>query len=85
MNFSDWAGVVSKCKVFVSTDTGALHCATALKIPVVAVYESSTYDHCSEQWKPWMVEFKSIKKETPSEVSELAVSYIDFLLKSKEG
>ncbi len=82
MNFSDWAGIVSKCNVFVSTDTGALHCATALNIPVVAVYESSTFDHCSEQWKPWKVNFKSIKKEKPNEVNDLVVSSIKYLLKS---
>lgn len=66
MPFSDWAAFVSRCSAFVSTDTGALHCAAALGVPVAAVYEPSTFDHCSAQWAPWMVRSKILRKPDPA-------------------
>ncbi len=61
-SFSDWAAVISKCSVLVTTDTGALHCAAAMQTPPVCLYEASTFEHCSSQWAPWKIKSKILKK-----------------------
>ncbi len=53
--FGRWAGLLQKCRLVVSPDTGSLHLAAALGKPVVALYERDTFNHCSSQWSPWKV------------------------------
>jgi ADP-heptose:LPS heptosyltransferase len=53
--FGRWSGLLQECRMVISPDTGSLHLATALKKPVVALYEKDTFNHCSTQWAPWKV------------------------------
>ena len=65
LSFRVWAALIGCCACYISPDTGALHCATAMKIPVLAVYESSTFLHCSQQWAPWKVHTIIVRKDIP--------------------
>lgn len=65
LSFKDWCELISGAQTLISPDTGAVHVAAALQTPVVVAYEESTYDHCSVQWKPWMVEHRSLVKRAP--------------------
>lgn len=65
-SISKWAATIGTCSVFISPDTGSLHCASAMSVPVVAVYENKTYTHCSSQWAPWKVPYESIRKREPA-------------------
>jgi ADP-heptose:LPS heptosyltransferase len=64
--FKKWAALIGRCHVFLSTDTGALHCAVAMKVPVLAVYEESSFNHCSRQWAPWNNPGVVLKKDMPA-------------------
>lgn len=63
--FHKWCELIGGARVLVSPDTGAVHVAAALDTPVVVAYEEETYAHCSVQWKPWMVEHRSVIKRDP--------------------
>jgi len=62
-SFCNWANDIAATDLFISTDTGALHCAVALGKKVVAVYEDFTFEHCSTQWAPWMVKNEVVRKK----------------------
>jgi heptosyltransferase II len=66
LSFRKWAALVGHCGIFITTDTGALHCAVAMKVPVLAVYEAGSFSHCSQQWAPWKCPGLVIRKETPA-------------------
>jgi len=67
LSFKRWAGLIAQCNVFFSPDTGALHCATALGVPVIAVYEAKSFEHCSQQWAPWKVPNVIVRKGNPED------------------
>jgi len=78
--FRKWAALVGCCSVFLTTDTGALHCAVAMKVPVLAVYEDRTFDHCSRQWSPWQSPGLVFRKTLPGEtIAALAAGVRTFL------
>ena len=80
LSFPDWAKEISTTDLFISTDTGALHCAVALGKKVIGIYEDSTFDHCSSQWAPWMVESEIIRKKKPDVTIKNIVDNIRKLL-----
>ncbi|NDD30429.1 MAG: lipopolysaccharide heptosyltransferase family protein [Proteobacteria bacterium] len=65
LSFSQWAGLLGGARIALSGDTGAVHVAAAMRTPVVAVYEDATYDLCSQQWSPWMVAHRKVRKGAP--------------------
>ncbi len=74
-SFREWAELIGSASVLVSPDTGAVHLAAAMGTPVVVAYEASTYEHCSQQWAPWMVESRSVVKGSPARtLSELLIA-----------
>ncbi len=74
-SFRDWAELIGSACAVVSPDTGAVHLAAAMGTPVVVAYEAATYEHCSRQWAPWMVESRSVVKGSPSRtLSELLIA-----------
>jgi len=75
-----WAGLLAQCKIVVSPDTGSLHMAAAMKRPVVAIYDSKTFVHCSSQWAPWQVPHISICKQSPARTQTEIVDAIRKLL-----
>ena len=61
-----WAALFSRCDAIISPDTGSLHLAVALGRPVVAVYETRKFAHCSSQWAPWQVRHAIVRREAPA-------------------
>lgn len=64
-SFRNWASLIGCCRLFLSTDTGSLHCAAAMGVPVVCIYEDKTFEHCSQQWSPWKVRNMMVRKGEP--------------------
>lgn len=72
LRFQEWCQLIGESRLLVSPDTGAVHVAAALQTPVVVAYEESTFDHCSVQWRPWMVKHRAlVKGSAESSVSEI--------------
>ena len=80
---SRWAALLSLCDAVVSPDTGSLHLAVALARPVVAMYESDNFTHCSAQWAPWQVPSASIRRGTPAATLPLFVAEVLRLIDRK--
>jgi len=55
------AGLVSKCKIVVSPDTGPAHMAAALKVPVIALFGPTS----PERWAPRGAECRVLRQELP--------------------
>ena len=60
-----WGALLSCCNVVISPDTGSLHLAVALGRPVIAMYESDSFSHCSSQWAPWQVPAAIVRRSAP--------------------
>jgi len=60
-----WAGVLGAARCVVSTDTGAVHVAAARGTPSVVAYQPEQYDLCSQQWAPWGVPYRALRKTGP--------------------
>jgi len=67
MSVCEWAAVLGAARIALSADTGGIHVAAAMRTPVVAAYEQSTYHLCSQQWAPWMVPHRKVCKANPAE------------------
>ncbi|MFC2172737.1 glycosyltransferase family 9 protein [Acidobacteriota bacterium] len=59
--FGKWTALLSCCEAVISQDTGSLHLASALGLPVVAVYSRSNFALNSAQWAPWKVPHRIVK------------------------
>ena len=80
--FRDWCELLGGARLLVSPDTGAVHVAAALGTPVVVAYEESTFEHCSQQWKPWLVEHRAVVKSGPERTLPALIQGVESLLKS---
>ena len=65
LRFEEWCQLIGESRLLISPDTGAVHVAAALGTPVVVAYERESYDHCSVQWRPWMVDYRALAKGQP--------------------
>ncbi|MDQ7824163.1 MAG: glycosyltransferase family 9 protein [Candidatus Eremiobacteraeota bacterium] len=79
--FRQWAALIGRCSIFFSTDTGSLHCAAAMGVPTVCLYEKRTFTHCSQQWAPWKIPAVIIEKDDPSGTIERLIEGCKKLLK----
>lgn len=52
-------GIMAHCTLFVSNDSGLMHCATALQIPTVAIFGYTSHVHT----KPWSQNSVVVRKE----------------------
>lgn len=52
-------GIMAHCTLFVSNDSGLMHCATALQIPTVAIFGYTSHVHT----KPWSQNSIVVRKE----------------------
>ncbi len=80
MGFDEWVAVLGRARAVLSCDTGAVHLAAAQKTPVVVAYEPATFNLCSQQWKPWGVEHRQLKKEEPRATIPLLAAAVKELL-----
>ena len=69
LSFGQWAGLLSLCGVILTRDTGSLHLAAALGVPLVAIYEKGSFQHNAQQWAPWKVPHFSIEAGEVGETS----------------
>lgn len=83
LRFDEWCRLIGEARALVTPDTGAVHVAAALGTPVVAVYEPDSFEHCSVQWRPWMVEHRQIRKLAPEDTLEEIISSVAGLLERR--
>lgn len=79
-SFREWAETIARADLLISPDTGAVHLAAAVGTPVIVAYEASTYEHCSRQWSPWMVESRSLIKGDPASTIEQVLAALEELV-----
>lgn len=60
-----WAAALGAARCVVSVDTGAVHVAAARGTPSVVCYQPEQYDLCSQQWAPWGVPYRALRKTGP--------------------
>ncbi len=65
-DFHLWAALLREAAVIVTPNTAAVHLASAVGRPVVAVYPAARYDVNSREWAPWMVPCRVLKKDEPA-------------------
>ncbi len=60
-NLKGTAALIKMCKIFICNDTGLMHVASAMKVPIVAIFGSTLY------WKnyPWNTKHIIIRKNLP--------------------
>lgn len=58
-----WAAALERCSVVVTVDTGATHVASAVGVPVVAVFEREYFRLSSQEWAPWQVPSVALCKQ----------------------
>jgi ADP-heptose:LPS heptosyltransferase len=80
-----WTALVASAGLVVSTDTGALHLASATHRPVVGVYARRRFHVLSRQWGPWMVPNRVIRKQAGAPgVEEIAAAAAALLAETRE-
>jgi ADP-heptose:LPS heptosyltransferase len=65
-DFPTWAAVLGQSAVIVTPNTAAVHLASAVGRPVVAVYPAERYAVNSREWAPWMVPCRVLMKDQPT-------------------
>lgn len=56
-----WAALLSRCRLFISWDTGAIHVAAAQGVPVVDLFPSRGFEYCSRRFGPWGVPHRCLR------------------------
>lgn len=80
-SFAEWASAVKQMTLLIAPDCGGLHLASALKVPVAALYLPETYNLCSQQWAPWMVPHLKIKLRDYKNTSRELCTGVEGMLK----
>ena len=55
-----YGAVLAGCRALVSPDGGAVHMASAVGTPVVALFPERHAAHCVRRWRPWAVEHRVV-------------------------
>lgn len=59
---TDYADELATCSYLVSIDTGAVHVASAMGVPVVDVFPQQGAHHTVPRWRPWMTPHRVVLK-----------------------
>lgn len=62
VNLAELIALIAKLKLFIGVDSGPMHIAAALKIPVVAIF--ATKKIRPAEWGPWQTQNVIIRKES---------------------
>jgi heptosyltransferase-2 len=80
LDFRGWASVLGHASLVITHDTSAVHVASALCRPVVAVYERKRYLVQSQHWAPWFVRHRVLRKTDPPATTRDVVDAAESLL-----
>ncbi|MGH7706515.1 MAG: glycosyltransferase family 9 protein [Vulcanimicrobiaceae bacterium] len=72
--FAQWAAVFEKSRIVITVDTGATHVASAVRRPVVVLFEDRYYDLASREWAPYHVPAVCLRKPPDITPASLARS-----------
>jgi ADP-heptose:LPS heptosyltransferase len=80
LTIKQWAAVISKVKVFLSTDTGVVHVASAVKVPVISIFKMSKKD-LKSRWTPYSpANVSLLREENPKNYMEATLKLQEELL-----
>lgn len=65
LSLGRWGALLSRASVCVSTNTGAIHLAAAVKTPVAAIFEPEFFAYHARRWRPWQVPCAVLRKDDP--------------------
>lgn len=65
LELMQWAALISRCRVLVSMDTGAVHLAAAVDTPAAVVFPEKNFVHASSRWSPWQVPHRILRRPAP--------------------
>ncbi len=63
LSFQQWAALISRADLCLSTNTGAVHLAASQKTPVLAIFESQFFNYHKQRWCPWKVPYAILRKD----------------------
>lgn len=66
---TELAGILKKCKLLISGDSGPVHLACAVNTPVIAIFRNDLPGKTAKRWGPWQVQSKVIEKSNLSDIS----------------
>lgn len=78
--FHRWAAVFERARVIVTVDTGATHVASAVRRPTVVAFEHRYFRLNSQEWAPYGVPSRLVRKpvsETPQELAQFRGEVLD--------
>ena len=61
-SLTDYAREVASCSYLISIDTGAVHVAAAMGVPVIDVFPQDGAHHTVPRWRPWMTPHRVVLK-----------------------
>lgn len=82
--FEEWTAALRACRVLITMDTGAVHVAAALGVPVVDVFARQGAAHCVPRWKPWQVPHRVVLRGHGDDETEAARVRQDILRASAD-
>jgi ADP-heptose:LPS heptosyltransferase len=69
MALKQLAALLKKCRLLISGDSGPVHLACAVNIPVIAIFRSDIPAKCVRRWGPWGEGHMVIEKNNLSDIS----------------
>jgi len=70
------AALLANLDCLVSWDTGVVHLATAVGVPVVDLFPARDYDYCVQRWGPWSALSITLPQHEPQASSQILVDIV---------
>jgi len=81
--FAAWCRALADCAALVTMDTGAVHVAAGVGIPVVDVFAREGNEHCVPRWKPWGVPHVVVLRDRGEGAQDPALTLEEILRASR--
>lgn len=79
LDLRKWAALIGKSHLLISPDTGAVHLAVAMNIPVVDIFPANGFEYCSRRYGPWKGRAVCIKKDNQRLIGQIQEAVEDLL------